>query len=380
LAPPYRFIFAQLPQPCQQEEVLVAILENFSTYQRFERPKLEDKSVEAQKAAAKADKMKQGGETAGKGVTTVATGIGSGIKMGGNFYTNHTSSGDSGEVDEKTKQRIDTTKKVGGTVATGTSKAIGGVAKGANWVGKKSKKGQPEKPKTAEEEARGEYASGAMAGGGALWRGVTDGARIIGRDVKDTTVTCVEHKHGEAYADSTNEGFKAAGGVAVSAVNISSLSTIWITAGINMAAGALGSEPAKKLMAGASWREGYLSICDSRLGWCNKYVALKSQALVFYSVHRSSGGERAPSGILPLALVGGVKVWDLSDPRWKKKPNTFVIETQDLNSWILSPDCSYSDEIRSAVLGSEEITCANPSAEVADWCFCLDALSSIQNP
>lgn len=86
----------------------------------------------------------------------------------------------------------------------------------------------------------------------------------------------------------------------MSAVNVSSLSTLWITAGmsnssgrsylegINMAAGALGSEPAKKLMAGASWREGYLSICDSHLGWCNKYVALKSQALVFYSVHRSS--------------------------------------------------------------------------------------------
>lgn len=78
---------------------------------------------------------------------TVSSGIGSGIKAGGNFYNKHTESGDSGEVDEKTKQRIETTQKVGGGVAKGTSKVLGGVAKGANFVGKKSKEGKPEKVK-----------------------------------------------------------------------------------------------------------------------------------------------------------------------------------------------------------------------------------------
>ncbi len=78
-------------------------------------------------------------------MTTVATGIGSGIRAGGNFYTKHTESGDSGEVDEKTKERIETTKKVGGCVASGTSKAIGGLAKGARWTGEQTKKGRTEK-------------------------------------------------------------------------------------------------------------------------------------------------------------------------------------------------------------------------------------------
>lgn len=45
-----------------------------------------------------------------------------------------------------------------------------------------------------------------MAGGGAVFSGICDGARIIGRDVKDTTVDVVEHKHGDAYAQSTSDG------------------------------------------------------------------------------------------------------------------------------------------------------------------------------
>jgi len=270
---------------------------------------------------------------------------------------------------KKLQKNMEKAKYAASSAAKGTGLVLGTIASGSQWIGKtpknhttKDKNPKEETPEEREKRiAKNAKKEGALAGASAAWQGLVDGVTTIGTDIKDTTVSAVEHKHGTEYAKATSEGFGIAGDTVVVTYRLVTVPKLWLDCGINMAVGAMSTPTALSVMKGASWKEGWLSFYDSQLGWSTKWTRCKNRGLIFYD----KGEIDKVTGALPFMELSGAAV------KLHDKPGSFVIATHRISALVASPFCGDDKKVN----WDHNTDCVKESEE---WIRCINSLAVVQ--
>lgn len=315
-----------------------------------ETPKeLVGETENTKRATAAASSIEKGGTAVSQGMISGASFIGKGIKGASNMYIKKTDQGPAREVTEEERLEIEQRQQRTATFLKGTRMVVGGIGKGAQFVGTGISK-TVNKVRGPQEEETTENASkkaavgvaGATVGAvGSVVSGVAESVKIVSADVRDSAVEVKRHKEGDAAAEMTEKQFNTAGQATVGgfhAVKLAATGTVKVAISVGASA-ATYDHDWKKLLEGETWKAGWLSSQDETLGpWVSKWFVLRSYSLALYKKKKKDRFE--PIIYIPTLKIVRVEKVESSVT---KKALSFKIVTKS-ETHFLSVECSDKEE------------------------------------